>query len=197
MRVIRHVWILFLVGALGACASPPVPKEQYFRLIAAAPQTTFAHPFDGPIQVSPFAAEGVLAERPLLFTANEGRKLEQRNYAYWTDAPPQMLRDQVIAYLQTAGVAPDVVPTELRIAAKYQIKGVLRRLEQEIGTSPGAMISIDLSLIEQDTDRLIFSQNYSAKKSTPDESIDAAADALNSGLNDILAAFLADLAKAR
>jgi ABC-type uncharacterized transport system auxiliary subunit len=77
------------------------------------------------------------------------------------------------------------------------VKGVLRRLEQKVGTSPGALIAIDLSVIEKETDRLVLSQRYESEKSTPDETIDAAADALNSGLDDILARFLADLAEAR
>ena len=62
----------------------------------------------------PFAGEGVMSERPLLFTADGGRKLEQRNYAYWTDAPPQMLRDQLVAYLRRPDVADNVAPSELR-----------------------------------------------------------------------------------
>lgn len=192
----RFVAVLML-GALAGCSAPPVPKEQYFRLIASSPAAAIARPFEGAIEVSPFSAAGVLAERPLLFTGNDGRKLEQRNYAYWTDAPPQMLRDQVIAYLREGGAADDVVETELRVPAKYQVKGVLRRLEQKVGTAPGALIAIDLSVIEKETDRLVLSQRYESEKSTPDETIDAAADALNSGLDEILARFLADLEEAR
>ena len=197
ISVARRFWLILLIGAISACSAPPVPREQYFRLIATAPTTTMAVPFDGAIEVSPFAAEGVLAERPLLFTGNDGRKLEQRNYAYWTDAPTQMLRDQLIAYLREAGAAPDVVPSELRVPTKYQVKGVLRRLEQKVGTAPGAIIAVDLSLIERASDRLIFSHHYSAEKSTADQTIDSGADALNAGLDDILAGFLADLGKAK
>lgn len=198
-RAFHFILAALMLAALAGCfgSAPPVPKEQYFRLIAAAPETSMATPFEGAIEVSPFAAEGVLAERPLLFTGNDGRKLEQRNYAYWTDAPPQMLRDQVIAYLRAGGAAGDVVQTELRVPARYQVKGVLRRLEQKVGAAPGAVIAIDLSVIEKESDRLVLSRRYEADKPTPDETIDAAADALNAGLDDILARFLADLGQAR
>ena len=78
-----------------------MPKEQYFRLIAAQRRRSRApRQLTGGIEIVPFAGEGVMTERPLLFTADGGRKLEQRNYAYWTDAPPQMLRDQLVAYLR-------------------------------------------------------------------------------------------------
>lgn len=199
MRAFRHIMGLVLVAALAGCfgSAPPVPKEQYFRLIASPPPSPLAQPLEGAIEISPFAAEGVMAERPLLFTANDGRKLEQRNYAYWTDAPPKMLRDQVIAYLRLANAAPDVVPTEDRINAKYQVKGVLHRLEQKVGENPGAIIVLDLSMIEIETGQLVFSNDYAAEKPTADETIDAAAAALNAALDEILASFLADLEKAR
>jgi ABC-type uncharacterized transport system auxiliary subunit len=195
MPAIRRVLAILMLGAAAAgCGSaPPVPNEQYYRLIAATPSAEFAKPLDGALEVSPFAAEGVLAERPLLFTANGGRKLEQRNYAYWTDAPPQMLRDQFISYLSAAHAAPDVVQTELRIAAKYQLKGVLRRLEQSVDGQPGGIIAIDLSLIEKNTDHLIFSSSYIAEKPAAGDSIDAAVDALNAGFDEILASFAGDL----
>src|ERR1700742_882796 len=103
----RMVRALLLIGAvaLSACAAPEVPKEQYFRLIATPATQTIGHPLPGIVEAAPFSADGVTGERPLLFTDNGGTKLEQRNYAYWVNPPIQMLRDQMIAYLRSAGVA--------------------------------------------------------------------------------------------
>jgi hypothetical protein len=81
-----------------------VPKEQYFRLVAAEPAVPASKKISGGIEIIPFADEGVMSERPLLWTVDGGRKLKQRDYAYWTDAPPQMLRDQLVAYLREAEV---------------------------------------------------------------------------------------------
>ncbi len=198
MRHVRSLALLPLLAALAGCfgAAPPVPKEQYFRLIADAPAAQSAKPISGGIEVVPFAAEGVMSERPLLFTADGGRKLEQRNYAYWTDAPPQMLRDQMVTYLREAAVADRVVPSELRLETDYTVRGTVKRLEQLVGSRSGAVISLEIAVIEKSNDRLILSEVYTAEKPTSGERIDDAVAALNSGLDEIFAAFTADLAEA-
>src|SRR3954464_1652915 len=94
-----------------ACMAPSVPKEQYFRLVATPATEKLAHPFVGILEASPLGADGVAGERPLLYTANGGVKLEQRNYAYWTELPTAMIRDQLVAYLRSAGAAEQVVPS--------------------------------------------------------------------------------------
>jgi ABC-type uncharacterized transport system auxiliary subunit len=139
----------------------------------------------------------VMSERPLLFTADGGRKLEQRNYAYWTDAPPQMLRDQLVSYLRQAGIADNVAPSELRLETAYTVQGTIRRLEQLVGSDTGAVISLELAVIEKSSDRLVLSKVYTAEKSTSGESIDSAVAALNDGLDEVFAAFTGDLAAAK
>ena len=115
----RALSFLPVVGfvLVAACMAPSVPKEQYFRLVAAPANEKLALPLAGILEASPLGADGVTGERPLLYTANGGVKLEQRNYAYWTELPTAMIRDQLVAYLRSAGAAEQVVPSELRIAA--------------------------------------------------------------------------------
>jgi ABC-type uncharacterized transport system auxiliary subunit len=192
-RMTIRTTLLFALLALGACAAPPVPKEQFFRLVATQPTEKIQHPIAGVVEVVPFAADGVAGERPLLFTAN-GTKLEQRNYAYWTDAPVAMLRDQAIAYLRAAGLADKVVPSELRIGGAYRIQGDIKRLEQAtVQKKSTGIIEIELSLIDEDTDALVVSKVYHAETPAADDSIDAAVTALGAGLDDILKRFTADI----
>src|SRR5688572_11740029 len=183
MRHLRPLLLLPLVAALAGCfgSAPPVPKEQYFRLIADQPSEQASKKITGGIEVVPFAGEGVMSERPLLFTADGGRKLEQRNYAYWTDAPSQMLRDQLVAYLRQSGVADNVVPSELRIESAYVVRGTIKRLEQLVGSKSGAVISLELAVLENSNDRLVLSKIYTVEKPTSGESIDSAVAALNEG----------------
>jgi ABC-type uncharacterized transport system auxiliary subunit len=190
---IRAATLLLGALALTACVAPPVPKEQYFRLVAAPATEKVAHPITGVVEVVPFAADGVAGERPLLFTAN-GVKLEQRNYAYWTDVPVAMLRDQAIAYLRSAGLADKVVPSELRIGGIYRIQGDIKRLEQAmVNKKSTGIIEIELSLIDSDSDALVLSKVYHAETPAADASIDSAVTALDAGLNDILKRFAADI----
>lgn len=196
MRALKALALLPALLLLSGCfgSAPPVPKEQYFRLVAATPGAQNSGSLDGGIEIVPFTGEGVMTERPLLFTADGGRKLEQRNYAYWTDAPPQMLRDQLVAYLRDAGVAERVVPSELRVETAYAVRGTIKRLEQLVGSRSGAVVSLELALIEKADDRLVLSRTYTAEKPTSGESIDDAVAAMNEGLNEIFAAFAGDLA---
>jgi ABC-type uncharacterized transport system auxiliary subunit len=198
MRALKVLALLPILAMLSGCfgSAPAVPKEQYFRLIANQPSEQASKKITGGIEIVPFAGEGVMSERPLLFTADGGRKLEQRNYAYWTDAPPQMLRDQLVTYLKQAGVADSVAPSELRLDSAYVVRGTIRRLEQLVGSGSGAVISLELAVMETNSDRLILSKVYTAEKPTSGDNIDGAVAALNDGLDEIFAAFADDLAAA-
>jgi cholesterol transport system auxiliary component len=180
--------------ALSACAAPEVPKEQYFRLVATMAAGKIVHPLSGIVEAQPFSADGVTGERPLLFTDNGGTKLEQRNYAYWVNPPIQMLRDQMIAYLRSAGLAEQVVPSELRSEAGYRIQGDIKRLEQSIdGKKSSGVIELELSVIDESSDQIILSKVYHAEKPATDGTIDASVAALNAGLQDVLKQFVADI----
>ena len=180
--------------AVAACSAPPIPKEQYFRLSAAPASAQLAHPFDGILEVAPLGADGVTGERPLLYTADGGIKLEQRNYAYWTELPTSMIRDQIVAYLRAAGAGPQVVPSELRIGATYRIQGDLKRLEQSAGKEHDTgVIELELSVIDERDDSLVLSKVYHAETPATDHTIDAAVAALNAGLEDVLKRFAADI----
>jgi ABC-type uncharacterized transport system auxiliary subunit len=130
----------------------------------------------------------------LLYTANGGIKLEQRHYAYWTELPTAMIRDQLVAYLRSAGAAEQVVPSELRIGARYRIQGEIKRLEQSAGDkNDTGIIELELSVIDETTDQLIMSKVYRAETPSADHSIDGAVAALNAGLQDVLKRFAADI----
>jgi ABC-type uncharacterized transport system auxiliary subunit len=184
--------IAFVMTA--ACMAPSVPKEQYFRLVATPATEKLAHPFTGILEASPLGADGVAGERPLLYTANGGTKLEQRNYAYWTELPTAMIRDQLVTYLRAAGAAEQVVQSELRVGAAYRVQGEIKRLEQSAGDKHDlGIVELELSVIDEATDQLVLSKVYHAEQPAADHSIDAAVAALNAGLQDVLQRFAADI----
>jgi ABC-type uncharacterized transport system auxiliary subunit len=179
---------------VAACTAPSVPKEQYFRLVAMPAAGKLVHPFVGILEVAPLGADGVTGERPLLYTANAGVKLEQRNYAYWTELPTAMIRDQLVTFLRSAEAAEQVVPSELRIGAAYRIQGEIKRLEQSSGNKHDiGVLELELAVIDENTDQLLMSKVYHAETPAADRSIDAAVAALNAGLQDVLKRFAADI----
>lgn len=184
--------VAFMVTA--GCMAPSVPKEQYFRLVGIPATEKLAHPLVGILEAAPLGSDGVTGERPLLYTANGGVKLEQRNYAYWTELPTAMIRDQLVTYLRSAGAAEQVVASELRIGAAYRVQGEIKRLEQSAGKKNDiGIIELELSVIDESTDQLVLSKVYHAETPAADHSIDAAVAALNAGLQDALKRFAADI----
>ena len=182
------------VAALAGCAAPTVPKEQYFRLVSTPATEKMAHPLAGILEAAPLGADGVTGERPLLYTANGGVKLEQRNYAYWTELPTAMIRDQLVSYLRSAGAAEQVVASELRIGAAYRIQGEIKRLEQSAGDKGDiGILELELSVIDESSDQLVLSKVYRAETPAADHSIDASVAAMNAGLQDVLKRFAADI----
>jgi ABC-type uncharacterized transport system auxiliary subunit len=189
MSRLRPFLFLTIAASLTACAAPEVPKEQYFRLVAAPGNAHASKSLEGGIEIPPFDADGVMSERPLLFTADGGQKLEQRNYAYWTNSPPQMLRDQLVTYLRAAQLSSQIVPSELRVDTKYAIHGTVRRLEQTANPD-GGTIEIELALLNRDKDEIIVSKVFHVDQATGDTNIDPAVTALNTGMNKIFHDFV-------
>jgi ABC-type uncharacterized transport system auxiliary subunit len=194
MKTVLKLLPLAAFLLVAACAAPTVPKEQYFRLVATPATQQIARPFIGIVAAAPLSADGVTGERPLLYTANGGTKLEQRNYAYLTELPTAMIRDQLVTYLRSAGAAAQVVPSELRILNNYRIQGEIKRLEQSAGDKNDiGIIELELSVIDEATDQLIMSKVYRSEQPSADHSIDGAVAALNAGLQDVLQRFAADI----
>jgi hypothetical protein len=60
MRALRLLVLLPILAILAGCfgSAPPVPKEQYFRLMAAQPAEEASRQISGGIEIVPFAGEG-------------------------------------------------------------------------------------------------------------------------------------------
>ncbi|MFQ5773850.1 MAG: ABC-type transport auxiliary lipoprotein family protein [Kiloniellaceae bacterium] len=187
---------LALLAALGGClgAAPPVPRDHYYRIVVPAPQTSPVVRFPGVVSVAPLEADGLLRERPVLFSAS-GRihQMQQHDYHYWTDPPPRMLQTQLVDYLRGSGVAGAVVTPELRLEADYAVTGRVKRLERLLGGgTPRVAAELELAMIETGTNRLIVVETYAAERPAGDEGVGSSILALNQALAEIFARFLAD-----
>ncbi|MEQ8357206.1 MAG: ABC-type transport auxiliary lipoprotein family protein [Kiloniellaceae bacterium] len=191
----RILFVLMIAPLLSGClgSAPPVPRDHYYRLLVPAPGAApAAATLPGVMTVELLQADGLLRERPLLYSASgESYELQQHNYHYWNDAPPRMLQDQLVAYLRRSGIAGQVVTPDMRIRADYQVSGKARRLERLLGGGPPRVfVEVELALLRLSDETLLVVETYSAEASAADETVDAAVVALNRATAEIFDRFL-------
>ncbi len=96
--------LAILFGALlllAACAAPVMPRERFYRLdplttAAAAPT------FEGIVEVERFTADGLAAQRPLVYTeADSPHQAFAYHYHAWEQAPGVMFQNLMVDSLRT------------------------------------------------------------------------------------------------
>ena len=183
-----------LIAALGGClgAAPPVPRDHFYRVaVAAAPEPS--RRLANTISVAPIQADGLLQERPLLFSSGGGYEVQQHDYYFWTEAPPRMLQAQLVDFLRGSGAARSVITPDLRLAAEFEITGRIRRLERVLeGNATRVVAQLELAMTEVERNRLVVVQSYAVERAARDDSVEATVQAMNAALSDIFARFLAD-----
>ncbi len=203
--------VLALAGLAGCIGSaPPVPRDQYYRVLVAPPaqggalqsatgqsatgQSATGIMFPGVLSVAPLDAGGLLRERPLLYSATgRAHEVQQHDYYYWMDPPPKMLQAQLVDYLRASGLAKAVVTPDLRVRPDYEITGRLKRFERLLGGGPTRVVAeIELALVETRRNQLLVVETYSAEVTAADDSVEASVLALDQALGRIFERFLAD-----
>lgn len=186
-----------LAGCLGS--APPVPRDHYYRLLVPTPEQSAGEaPLPGITTVELLQADGLLRERPLLYSeSGESYELQQHNYHYWNDAPPRMLQDQMVTYLRRSGISRQVVTPDMRIRADYQVSGKVRRLERLLGGGPPRVfVEIELALLRLSDDRVLVVETFGAEAPAANESVEAAIVALNRATAEIFGRFLSQVRRA-
>ena len=133
------------------------------------------------MRVEPFQADGLLRERPLLYSGSgASHEVQQHNYHYWTDAPPRMLQEQLVAYLRRSGIATSVVTPDLRVRADYQVSGKIKRLERLLGGGPPRVfVEMELALVRLSDNSLVLVDSFTEQEPDSGDSVDSAIVALN------------------
>ena len=166
-----------LALALVACSQPPVPRDQFYRLTGGVPSARFATPpIDGTLAVNRLRADGLVSQRPILFTSREQpHRLEQHNYDYWVEIPPVMLRNALMIYLEQANLARSVVLGDARHRAGCELSATLRRMEHitEAGKPSTAVIEIQVQLQRVNDRAMLLSRTYRAEQVATGLTVDA------------------------
>lgn len=184
-----------LALGLAACSSPPLQPDDYFRLEVAPPAAAVAPPLlDGLLQVDRLAAEDMTGDRAMHWSdAALPAQIRRLPRLFWSETPPAMIQSQLVRHLQAAGIAADVVAGDLRVAAKYEIRGRLRRFEQVSGPAPHILVDLDLGLTAASGGNLLFLKNYRVERPFAGTEGDAMARVFSDALAAVFTDFEADL----
>ena len=191
----RYLLLLLLFPVLAGCfgSAPPVPRDHYYRLLVSAPEdVNVADRVAGVMSVDLLQADGLLRERPLLFSESGApHEVQQHNYHYWTDAPPQMLQDQLVTYLRKSRIARSIVTPDMRVRADYQVSGKVKRLERLLGGGPPRVfVELELSLVRLSDNKLLLVDNFADQEPETGNGVGSAIIALNKATGRVFDRFL-------
>lgn len=186
--------VLILIAVAGCARTAPVPTHTYYRLTPPRITATLAHPLtEGVLFVGTVRSDGLSGERPLAYSEDpDALALKQYHYHHWEDAPPRLLRQQLVLYLRETKAAGTVIwGKETR--SDQVLRGRLRRFEHVLrpGAPPLARVALELRLEDNDG-RTLLVKEYEAEKPAAASDVESAVAAVNAAVNDLFAQFLAD-----
>ena len=193
--MIRYFFPLLIIPLLAGClgSAPPLPRDHYYRLLVSGPAEISAEGrLAGVMRVELLQADGLLRERPLLYSqSGASHEVQQHNYHYWTDAPPRMLQDQLVSYLRQSNIARSVVTPDMRVRADYQISGKVKRLERLLGGGPPRVfVEMELALVRLSDNALVLVDNFAEQEPEGGDDVASAIIALNKATGRVFGRFL-------
>lgn len=196
MNVPFRACLLMLALVVAACSVPQVPDQTYYHLPRPAELPKAAAPlFERPVVVELFGADGLYADRALVYALDaDARELRQYHYQLWTDPPTRLLQRRLIVELRQAGVAPRVTDALPASMPALRIAGVILRFERVPAADGGARAVVVLKLRASGADGVpLVEEIYRAEAPVDGKRLVASADAFGRAIDQAFAAFHADL----
>lgn len=192
-RAMRALPVAALLVILGACTQPAVPDDHFYRL-DAAPVQGISGKLAGVIEVSRFIADGLAGQRPIVYTeGSDSREMRSYHYHFWSEPPPIMLQNTLVAYLRATMRGAQLVTPDMRVEPDYIISGKIRRLEQVRGPAGKIDLALELAVKRTRDDKIILLRPYSVTVGTSNATVAEAVRRINQGLNAIYAKFLSEI----
>jgi len=136
------------------------------------------------------------ASRPIVYSRTDSpHQLNEYHYHFWTDPPVVMLRDQLVDFLRAANVADLIVTPEIRSSADYVLSAKIKRLEKITGSTPRAVVEMELGLRDNHKDKVVHLNTYRVETTAKSDSVGDAVVALNKALTSAYTLFVEDLKK--
>jgi cholesterol transport system auxiliary component len=191
------VFALIATMALAACSAPTVPDFTYYRLPRPEPLEAAPKPLFGDIVVDVFAADGLYGDQALIYATDAAaQELRQYHYQLWTDPPTRVLQRRMIEQLRktnVAGVITDELPAS---RPAIRVSGIILRFDRAPNETGGFTATVALKLRADDATGVpMLDDYYRAEKPAADTSMRATVDAYGAALDQVFAAFYADLRK--
>ncbi|HET9031367.1 MAG TPA: ABC-type transport auxiliary lipoprotein family protein [Dokdonella sp.] len=186
-----------LALTLVACGNVPgAPDHTYFRMSKAQTLPVSETPvFNTPIVVNLFAADGLYADRALVYALDPtGAELRQFHYQLWTDPPTRALQRRLLIELRDAAIAPLVTDKLASSQAALRISGSIFRFERVPSVGGGFIASVVLRLrVDRPDGTPQLDEIYHADVDAADHSLGATVIALSSAVDQIFVRFHTDL----
>lgn len=191
--------ILIAMGCTlaGCAAQAPMPSDRFYRFADLAPSAARREtPLMEHLAVEELRGSGLYAERPLVYSTDEGgRRLEQYHYDYWLEAPPRLLQGHLIAYFQAAGLAAQVSRPEAGPVEEAVVGGHIDCFEKHITAAPRVVVCLELYLKRPGNDGPLLAKRYDASVPVNGDGMEADLKAYEEGLDRVLTAFVGDISR--
>lgn len=188
---------LLLPLLLSACATTePIPEDQFYRLaVAESPKHLAAPVIPGTLKVEPIETFGIYRERPLLYTrSDDPAQLRQYHYHYWIDMPARLIRDQLVGYLRSSGVASIVAGAQIGVPGEVRIHLELKNFERVLHPSGGVSVKVRLDAVITDrADHPLKIASYLRDSPVEEGSMTGSVAAFDRALGGIYGQLLNDL----
>ncbi len=179
----------------GACTTP-IPADSFYRLQVSAPLTLPRPALPGTVEVRRFGTAGLTGDRALLYSyRDKPDQVLRYGYRFWTEPPPVLLQDQLVAVLRRALAAPLVVTPGLRVSPDFVIDGRLRRFEQLAGTSPAVIVEMEIGVLRVHDNQLLMLKDFRVEMPSASEQAADAVAAYQAALRELFAQFIEDLSR--
>jgi ABC-type uncharacterized transport system auxiliary subunit len=121
-------------------------------------------------------------------------QLQQHRYHYWIDTPSQLIREHLIEFLRSHGVAERVIGSQLAVTADLRLKLTLKQFERIVtpGAADRVRVALDVVIIDAEG-RPLKIVNYQREKIAAGASISASVNAINLILSEIYLDIVQDL----
>jgi len=194
LRILRLMPALLAAAWLG-CVSGPAPRDHYYRIEAATPPVLASPPIAGTLEVDRLRVEAISQGRQILYRdASRPEEIKQHAYHHWADPPSVMLRDQLVRYLRSAGVAEKVVTPAVHVESDYLVFGRLVRMERILGAGEQRVaVEIEFGLTRQKGHELLLLETYREERVAPGAGVAESVTALEQAIGAIFERFVADL----